>query len=71
MKIKSVTVKQIKVGDVIVVWWAPGRDTITGLKPYTGPLLDALGKGTMIAEFAQNKTGMTMDTHSRYNKIVI
>lgn len=54
------TTEQIKVGDTIKVWWSPGRDTITELQPYTGPLLETLGMGTKIASFALNITGMTL-----------
>ena len=54
------TTAQLKVGDTIKVWWAPGRDTITKLTPYNGPLLGLLGQGTKLAEFALNKTGMTL-----------
>lgn len=52
--------QDIKVGDTIKVWWAPGRDTIIALHPYQGPLLDVLGEGTMIADFAVNTIGMTL-----------
>jgi hypothetical protein len=28
----------LRVGDTIKVWWRPGRDTVTKLVPYAGPL---------------------------------
>jgi len=34
----TVTAEQLRIGDTIETWWRPGRDTITGLRPYTGPL---------------------------------
>lgn len=55
------TTAQLKVGDTIEVWWRPGRDTITALKPYDGALLETLGKGTKLADFALNKFGMTLE----------
>lgn len=51
------TTEQLKVGDVLKVWWRPGRDTITKLTPYDGPLKEC--KGGRMAEFALNPTGMT------------
>jgi len=29
---------ELQVGDVLEVWWRPGRDTIMALTPYEGPL---------------------------------
>ncbi|MDE2022478.1 MAG: hypothetical protein KGI71_06220 [Patescibacteria group bacterium] len=60
------SVRQLKVGDTIAVWWKPNRDTITKLTRYDGPLLGLLGEGTMLAEFALNKTGMTLEAGSFY-----
>jgi hypothetical protein len=51
------TTEQLKVGDTIEVWWKPGRDTITKLEPYAGPLKEC--KGARMATFALNPTGMT------------
>lgn len=48
----------LKVGDTIEVWWRPQRDTITALRPYSGPA--NLPKGTQLAEFALLKVGMTI-----------
>lgn len=55
----KLTTEELRVGDVIEVWWKPGRDTITKLWPYTGPL-KCLGRA-MLAEFAINRTGMTLE----------
>lgn len=63
------TTSQLKVGDTIEVWWAPRRDTITSLKPYNGPLLALLGEGTKLAEFALNKTGMTLESGAVFETI--
>lgn len=63
------TTTQLKVGDTIKVWWQPGRDTITGLKPYNGPLLETLGRGTKLAEFAINKCGMTLEAGASFETI--
>jgi hypothetical protein len=38
---KQVTVvlaRDVKVGDVLEVWWAPRRDIVTAIAPYRGPL---------------------------------
>ena len=51
----------LKVGDHIKVWWKPGTDLITNLTPYSGPLKCL--KDAMIADFAINKTGMTIEPH--------
>lgn len=55
--------KQLKVGDTIKVWWSGGRDTITALRPYNGPLeyLWAKDGGARLADFALNKSGMTIE----------
>lgn len=63
------TTAQLKVGDSIEVWWSPGRDTITALKPYTGPLLETLGKGTKLADFALNMSGMTLEAGAIFEAI--
>lgn len=54
----------LRVGDTIEVWWAGNRDTITALRPYTGPL--ACLQGARLAEFALLKTGMTIEPGSRH-----
>jgi len=56
--------RQLRVGDTIEVWWGNGRDTITGLRPYNGPLShlwDRYGGGARLADFAVNKVGMTIE----------
>lgn len=60
--------KQLKVGDTIEVWWGNGRDTITRLLPYNGPLayIWAEHGGARLADFALNKTGMTIEPHMRF-----
>ena len=59
--------KELKVGDTIEVWW--GRDRITALRPYNGPLahLWADQGGARLADFALNKTGMTIEPHMRFD----
>jgi hypothetical protein len=39
----------LRVGDVIAVWWAPGRDTIIGLRSYDG---QNAADGTNSAQFS-------------------
>lgn len=52
--------KDLRAGDVIKVWWNPGTDRIDRLVPYTGTLIELLGRGTRIASFALNPIGMTI-----------
>jgi hypothetical protein len=58
--------KDLRIGDTIEVWWTPGRDTITGLRPYTGNLAHLFREGAQLAEFAICKTGMTIDNASPF-----
>ena len=58
----------LQVGDTIRVWWRPGRDTITALTGYDGPLKGILGAGTRIAHFALITTGMTIPPETRYER---
>lgn len=67
--LNMVPTRDLKVGDVIRVWWKPGRDTITRLTPYTGPLLSDLGEGTLIADFALNPVGMTLEAGAWFERI--
>lgn len=57
----------LRVGDCIKVWWRPGTDKIVRLRPYTGPL--DLGEGTMIADFALYKVGMTIEPGSDFEVV--
>jgi len=61
--------EDLRVGDTIAVWWSPGRDTIIAMHPYTGPLLDLLGEGTMLADFALNTMGMTLEARGMFERI--
>jgi hypothetical protein len=66
---KRVKGSALKVGDTIEVWWAPNRDTITGLRKYDGPLAHLFPDGAKLADFALLKTGMTIDNGNFYNRI--
>ncbi len=62
--------KQLRIGDTIEVWWGNGRDTITSLRPYTGPLShlwDRYGGVARLADFALNKVGMTIEPQIVFN----
>lgn len=59
----------IKIGDTLDVWWGNGRDTITDLKPYNGPLVRVLGEGTKLASFALFSTGMTLAGNGSYRRL--
>ena len=61
---------QLRVGDTIEAWWGNGRDTITGLRPYNGPLShlwDQYGGGARLADFALNSVGMTIEPQIMFN----
>jgi hypothetical protein len=52
---------KIKVGDTLVVWWRPGRDTIKSLTDYNGPYKQQREFiGSRIAEFTFRNLGMTI-----------
>jgi hypothetical protein len=60
--------KDLKVGDVIEVWWKPHKDRITELTPYEGPL-DYLWKdkgGAQIAKFEVTSLEMTIEPQSMF-----
>lgn len=58
--------KDLRVGDTIETWWAPGRDTITELRPYRGPLAYLWPEGARIAAFALFKVGMTIEPQADF-----
>lgn len=60
---------ELKVGDTIAIWWRPGRDTITSLVPYKGPLEHLFPEGAQIAGFALNKCGMTIENDHSFEII--
>lgn len=52
---------ELEVGDTLKVWWQPGRDTISGITPYTGPYKGQKDFiGSRIVEFTVRKLGMTI-----------
>ena len=62
--------KELRFGDTIEVWWGNGRDTITGLRPYNGPLSylwHKYGACARLADFALNKVGMTIEPQIMFN----
>ena len=61
--------KDLKIGDVIEVWWKPNRDTIIGLKEYTGGISNLWKDGARLADFAQNRCGMTIDNGALYKVV--
>lgn len=59
----------LQVGDTIEVWWSPNRDTITGLRSYTGCLAHLWKDGARLADFALLKSGMTIDNGEYFRLI--
>lgn len=53
--------RELRVGDVVRVWWREGGDMITALDPYTGPFSAVMGEGARVARFAVYAPGMTID----------
>lgn len=51
---------ELKIGDTLIVWWKPGRDTITDIKRESGKTY---------AIFAINKIGMTLEDNLLYETI--
>lgn len=68
-KVEVVRGIELRVGDTIEVWWSPRRDTITSLRPYTGPLKHIFTSGASIAEFALLNGSMTIDHNETYFRI--
>ena len=66
MKVRG---KDLKIGDTIEVWFRTGRDTITALRPYTGPLAYLFPEGAQLADFAVSRVGMTIDNSDMYNVV--
>lgn len=58
---------ELRVGDVVDVMWGAGRDMITALKPYTGPLAQLWVPGeARIATFATGPA-MTIEPLARFH----
>ena len=66
-QVETVTAEELRVGDVIEVWWRPKRDTIIALRPYDGQL-ECL-RGGRLADFALLRTGMTIEPGSEYRRL--
>lgn len=60
----------LRVGDIIKVWWEPGRDVIAELTPYVGLLKvwDVDG-GAQIASFEVSQLEMTIEPRIGYVRI--
>lgn len=61
--------RELRTGDVVEVWWAPGRDTVIRFVPYQGPLAYLWPKGVRIIEFALLKNGMTAGNDDVFTRI--
>jgi hypothetical protein len=58
---------ELVVGDVIEVWWQPGRDIVTALRHYNGPIKEL--HGGFLADFAINRVGMTIEPQMMYQVV--
>lgn len=65
-----VTTEEVKVGDVLEVWWTPKHDTVIGVEPYDGPL--ACMRGGRVFRFAALpvRGGMTAAPGDVFQKVV-
>lgn len=70
MSHKNVLGKDLKVGDVIEVWWKPKRDQIIALKPYNNKTMLKIWEkhegDPRLADFAINRVGMTIEPQMIY-----
>lgn len=61
--LQQISGSDLRVGDTLELWW--GRDTITALAPYTGPLASVFAGGAQSASFARGP-GMTIENGMLY-----
>jgi hypothetical protein len=72
MKTKTVLNSTLKIGDIIEVWWRPGRDTIINLEKYTGNYKnEILFKNARFASFASRSLQMTLFANDVSELIVL
>jgi hypothetical protein len=57
--------KDLREGDIIEVWWKPGREQIIELLPYTGPF-DFI---CCIAKFGVSPVGMSIESENYYEVV--
>jgi hypothetical protein len=58
----------LRVGNMIEVWWKPGFDIITELTPYSGPLIYLFPDGAQLATFV-TRAMMTIDNADYYHVV--
>lgn len=61
--------RDLRVGDTIAVWWPPGKDTITDIRPYTGRL--ECMNGGILMDFATLSVGMSAAPNDRFERAKI
>ena len=67
IKFKIVHGRDIKVGDVIEVWWEPGKAKVVKLTPpHSGSLTSYYGEGTQLADFSSIKSDMIIAGNDRF-----
>lgn len=71
MKTERVFGRDLRPGDNVLTWWAPGRDMILSLQPYRGKYgSEPEFKGCRAAEFAINKAGMTIFADDIFDRVL-
>ncbi|BAU40175.1 hypothetical protein [Ralstonia phage RSP15] len=60
--------KDLRVGDVIEVFWKPRKDTILELTPYEGALKNIFPEGAQIAKFVFVDS-MTIENNQTYEVV--
>jgi hypothetical protein len=58
----------LRIGNMIAVWWKPGYDIITELRPYSGPLIYLFPDGAQLATFV-TRAMMTIENADYYNVV--
>lgn len=61
--------RDLQVGDVVRVWWAPGTDRITKLVPYKGKLSHLWNGEARLADFAMSRVGMTIEPDAAFEVV--
>lgn len=60
----------VRIGDVLEVWWSPRRDTVTDINPYRGPL--ACMQGGWVFSFALLPSkDMTVDSEDTFHRLAM
>lgn len=68
---KKVLGKDLKIGDIMEVWWEPNHDTITNIRYRDEKYKINVYKGFTVAEFAINRKGMTIFPDEVFDILIV